>query len=102
MLNKWEKVELGVKRKVFSPGDSIMMMKVHFEKGAEGKMHAHHHEQLTYVLKGEFKFFIEDKEQNVKEGETIFIPSNKQHGVIALKEGILLDVFTPLRDDLLT
>jgi len=102
MIDEWEKVEPGVKRKIYSPGDSIMMMKVHFEKGAEGKMHAHHHEQLTYVLEGKFKFFIDDNEQLVKQGETIFIPSNINHGVIALEEGILLDAFTPLREDLLT
>ncbi|MGM8366187.1 cupin domain-containing protein [Virgibacillus sp. W0181] len=101
MTNEWEQVDLGVKRKIFPPGESIMMMKVHFEKEAEGKLHNHHHEQFTYVLEGEFKFFIDDREQIVKAGETIFIPSNCKHGVLALEEGVLLDTFTPLREDLL-
>lgn len=101
MINEWENAEPGVKRKIFTPGESIMMMKVHFEEGAEGKEHHHFHEQFTYVLEGEFKFFIDGEEQIVKAGETIYIPSNSKHGVIAIKEGVLLDTFTPLRKDLL-
>src|SRR5699024_1170951 len=101
MINEWDQVETGVERKIFSPGKSIMMMEVNFEKGAEGKLHDHHHEQFTYVLEGEFKCIIDDREQIVKAGETIFIPPNIKHDVIALEEGVLLDTFTPLREDLL-
>lgn len=101
MNNEWENVGPGVKRIIFNPGESIMMMKVHFKKNAEGEIHQHFHEQFTYVLEGKFKFFIDGNEKIVKKGETIFIPSNSEHGVLALEEGILLDAFTPLREDLL-
>lgn len=99
--NKWINVEPGVQRKTFPPGISIMMMEVRFEKGAIGKKHKHMHEQLTYVLEGKFKFNLNDKYYIVEEGETIFIPSNVEHGVEAHVEGRLLDTFTPLREDLL-
>lgn len=101
MVGEWENAEPGVKRKIFPPGESVMMMEVHFEKGAEGYQHSHPHEQFSYVMKGSFQFTIEGEQTTVSQGETIFIPGNHKHGVVALEEGILLDAFTPLREDLL-
>lgn len=45
-INQWENAEPGVRRRIFEPGQSIMMMEVHFEEGAEGYVHSHVHEQL--------------------------------------------------------
>lgn len=78
-----------------------MMMEVQFEKGAEGNKHRHPHEQITYCIKGRFQFSIENEKYMIYAGQTLVIPSNKIHGVIALEEGILLDTFTPIREDLL-
>jgi quercetin dioxygenase-like cupin family protein len=35
------------------------------------------------------------------QGESIYVPSNVRHGAKALEAGMLIDVFTPVRDDLL-
>ncbi|WP_153463012.1 MULTISPECIES: cupin domain-containing protein [Sediminibacillus] len=101
MPGEWEQAEPGVKRKVFTPGKSLMMMEVHFEKGAEGSEHSHPHEQLTYCMEGSFEFTIEGEKHLVHAGETLVIPGNQVHGALALEKGILLDTFTPLREDLL-
>ncbi|RCW76736.1 cupin domain-containing protein [Saliterribacillus persicus] len=101
-INEWEQAEEGVKRKIHSPGEKVMMMEVVFEKGAKGSKHAHPHEQLTYCLKGKLRFEIAGEEVVLAEGESVHIPSNKEHGVTALEESKLLDVFTPLREDLLS
>ncbi|WP_261179534.1 cupin domain-containing protein [Anaerobacillus sp. CMMVII] len=101
MIGQWEQAEPGVKRKVFSPGEQLMMMEVHFEKGAEGYEHSHPHEQLTYCKEGRFQFTIDGVKHIIKAGETLVIPSNKKHGAIALEAGVLIDTFTPLREDLL-
>uniref|UniRef100_UPI00406C4C1C cupin domain-containing protein n=1 Tax=Sutcliffiella sp. FSL R7-0096 TaxID=2921670 RepID=UPI00406C4C1C len=99
--NNWEQAEPGVKRKIFSPGISLMMMEVHFDKGAEGYVHSHPHEQLTYVKQGTFEFLLDGEKRTVRSGETLVIPSGVKHSAIALEKGILLDAFTPLRLDLL-
>ncbi|GIO12655.1 cupin [Cohnella xylanilytica] len=98
---EWENAEPGVRRKIFAPGASLMMMEVRFEAGAEGYEHSHPHEQLTYCLKGSFEFRIDGKKIVLRQGETLYIPSGARHGVTALEEGALLDSFTPLREDLL-
>jgi quercetin dioxygenase-like cupin family protein len=101
-INQWENAEPGVKRKIFQPGEGVMMMEVHFETGAEGYEHSHVHEQMSYCLKGKIAFRIDGKETIITQGETIYIPSNAKHGVTALEESALLDTFTPIRQDLIS
>jgi quercetin dioxygenase-like cupin family protein len=97
----WENAEPGVRRKIFSPGEGLMMMEVHFEEGAEGYLHSHPHEQMSYCLKGKIEFTIDGVKQIIQQGETLTIPCGAEHGVVALEPSALLDAFTPLRKDLL-
>jgi quercetin dioxygenase-like cupin family protein len=97
----WEEVAPGVRRKIHLPGKALMVMEVHFETGAIGADHNHPHEQLSYCLKGRIEFQIEGAKTVIQTGETISIPCGANHGVLALEPTALLDVFTPLREDLL-
>jgi quercetin dioxygenase-like cupin family protein len=97
----WENAEPGVKRCILNAGEAIMMMEVHFEAGAEGYVHSHPHEQMTYCLKGSFEFNVDGVIHPLKAGETLRVPGNAKHGCRALEAGALLDAFTPLRKDLL-
>jgi quercetin dioxygenase-like cupin family protein len=99
-IGVWENAEPGVKRKIFEPGKTIMMMEVHFEAGAEGYEHSHPHEQLSYLIQGKIEFTIDGEKTVIAAGETIYIPSGAKHGAKALEPSILLDSFTPVRDDL--
>lgn len=98
---QWEDAEPGVRRKIFAPGKNIMMMEVQFEAGAEGYVHSHPHEQISYCLKGSFEYIIDGVVHLLKAGETIVVPGGAKHGVKALEPSALLDAFTPLREDLL-
>ena len=89
----------GIKRKVLAYHDNLMAVEVYLEKGAVGVMHTHPHEQIGYVLKGKFEFNIDGNKQVIEPGDTVFLEANVPHGVTCLEEGILLDVFTPFRED---
>jgi quercetin dioxygenase-like cupin family protein len=89
----------GLKRKVLAYHESLMVVEVYFEEGAVGPIHSHPHEQITYILEGEFEFNIDGEKQIVKPGDAMFKESNVPHGAICLKKGKLLDVFTPYRKD---
>ncbi len=78
-----------------------MVVEVLFEKGAVGPLHRHIHEQLTYVLSGHFVFTIDDETREVKAGDTLYKQPNIMHGCKCLEAGILLDTFTPQREDYL-
>ena len=78
-----------------------MQVQVFFEQGAIGAMHSHPHEQLTYVLEGEFEFTIGGETRIVKAGDTLYKQPNIMHGCVCKKKGALLDTFTPQRQDFL-
>ncbi|HFQ5097403.1 TPA: cupin domain-containing protein [Vibrio vulnificus] len=89
----------GISRKVLAHSDNMMSVEVYFETGAIGAMHSHPHEQLTYVLSGEFEFTIGDEKKIVKTGDTMYKEPNIEHGCVCLEAGVLIDTFTPMRKD---
>ncbi|MBA1884155.1 cupin domain-containing protein, partial [Escherichia coli] len=56
---------------------------------------------LTYVLSGIFEFTIGDEVRTVKTGDTLYMQPNIVHGCKCLEKGVLLDIFTPQRQDFL-
>lgn len=93
--------EPGVTRKILSYSNDLMMCEISFEKGAKGNFHSHKHLQITYIAKGSFEFTIDGETKVVKQGDSVYMPSDAVHGVTALEEGILVDVFNPMREDFL-
>ncbi|MBC7003387.1 cupin domain-containing protein [Photobacterium sp. BZF1] len=89
----------GVSRKILAHSDNMMSVEVHFEEGAIGALHTHPHEQLTYVLSGEFEFTIGNDTKIVKAGDTMYKEPEILHGCRCLKAGVLIDTFTPMRQD---
>lgn len=91
----------GVGRKVIAYNDDMMCVEVYFERGAVGKLHTHPHRQITYILSGEFEFTIGSETKILVPGDSTYKQADIPHGVVCIKEGVLLDVFTPCRDDFL-
>ncbi len=83
----------------FVVGQEIMLARVLLRKGCIVPEHFHHNEQLTYILEGALKFWIDGREIVVRAGETLLIPSNMPHKAEALEDTVDLDVFTPPRAD---
>ncbi|RDB02906.1 cupin domain-containing protein [Runella aurantiaca] len=95
----WETVDEKIKRKVMSYTNELMLVKVAFKQGGIGTIHQHPHLQISYVASGVFEVTIGDQTRNLKEGDVYFVPSNVLHGAICLEEGLLIDVFNPMRED---
>ena len=96
---QWEEVGTGIRRKIMAFNASLMLVKVEFEKGSEGTLHSHYHSQITHIETGMFEVEIENKKQILKAGDAFYISSNKMHGVVCLEAGVLIDVFSPMRED---
>ncbi len=94
-----EKVGEGVERQIMGYDNSIMMVRVSFKKGSVGYVHEHFHSQATYVVSGEFEVTVGEKKQILKAGEGFYIEPHVPHGAICLAEGVLIDVFSPMRED---
>jgi quercetin dioxygenase-like cupin family protein len=91
--------EKGVRRKVLAWNDDLMMCEISFQAGAFGNVHAHPHTQVSYVCHGSFRFRVGEETKTVYQGDSILIPPNTIHGVEALEEAMLVDVFSPARQD---
>ncbi|MGB5689481.1 MAG: cupin domain-containing protein [Woeseiaceae bacterium] len=96
-----ESVGEGLVRQLFGYNDSILMAKVDFEAGAVGTVHAHAHSQVSYVVSGEFDVFVDGVETRLGPGDSFYIAPNLDHGAVCRKAGVLIDVFSPVRDDFL-
>ena len=83
----------------FVVGQEIMVARVLLKKGCIVPEHSHHNEQLTYILEGALKFWIDGREIVVHAGEILCIPANMPHKAEALEDTVDLDVFNPPRAD---
>lgn len=91
----------GVSRKILAQDKDMMAVEVHFVKGAVGAVHTHPHVQISYVLSGKFEANMDGDKRIIEAGDTYYTLPNLPHGVVCLEDGVLLDVFTPRRDDFL-
>ena len=96
----WEPVAEGVSRKIMTYDANLMLVKVRFEMGGIGAVHQHVHTQMSYVESGQFAITIADETRTVRAGDAYYIPPNVWHGAVCVAAGVLVDVFTPLREDL--
>jgi len=97
----WEELGGGVSRKFLGWDNQVMMVKVKFEKGAVGSPHHHFHTQTTYCAQGKFEFEIDGVKKVVNAGDGVYIAPNLLHSAVCLEEGMLIDVFSPVREDFL-
>lgn len=93
--------EPGVRRTILVHLPEMMMVRVEFEAGAVGAPHKHPHIQSSYVESGSFDVTIDGRTERLPTGGAFIVPTNLVHGVVALEPGVLIDVFTPRRDEFL-
>jgi quercetin dioxygenase-like cupin family protein len=100
-IGVWEDAEPGVRRRILQADGRLMLMEVRFAANAAGYVHNHVHEQISYCTAGRFEYSLDGKIHVLSAGDSIYVPSNARHGAKALEAGTLIDVFTPVREDLL-
>ncbi|MDR1832997.1 MAG: cupin domain-containing protein [Fusobacteriaceae bacterium] len=92
----------GVTRKVLSHSEGLMIVEVAFEAGGVGADHSHPHEQITYVVSGKAAYHEAGKPEVIMTaGDSYYVTPNAVHGMKALEKTLVLDVFTPAREDFL-
>lgn len=99
--SRQERAGEGVARRVLAHGGKLMCVEVSFEQGAIGPMHSHPHEQLTWVRSGVFLFTIGKEQREMRAGDSLYKQPNIPHGCVCLESGVLIDLFTPQREDFL-
>ena len=96
-----ENIAEGIERQMVV-GQNIMVCRLKFQPFVVTQAHSHHHEQMTFVMQGKAKFIIESEEKIVSAGDVLHFPSNHWHGATMLdEEVVLIDIFSPIREDFL-
>jgi quercetin dioxygenase-like cupin family protein len=99
----WKSIELEdlnpLLQRHFVVGQNVMLARVLLKKGCIVPEHSHHNEQITYILEGALKFWIDGKELVVNAGEVLVIPPHMPHKAEAVKDTVDLDIFNPPRAD---
>ena len=102
-LHDWNSIEreqlnpLMFRKCVHTPGMTVA--RIELLKNAMVPEHKHVQEQLTTVERGTLKFTISGREQVVRAGESLAIPAWEPHGVEAIEDSIVVDIFVPARED---
>ena len=106
LITDWSKIPVeqtadGIERQMVV-GQNMMMCRFRFEPFVVTNEHSHPHEQMTLVVQGKVKFTISGEEHILKAGDVLHFPPNNRHGATMLdEEVILIDIFSPLREDFL-
>lgn len=83
-------------------GAQMMICRFRFAPLLVTPEHSHPHEQMSIVVQGRVRFFIEGQERIAVPGDVLHFPSNTWHGATMMdEEVVLIDIFTPVREDFL-
>src|SRR6202035_339568 len=91
--------ESGLTRRVLAYNDKLFLAEHHMVKGWVGTMHSHPHDQIVYVVRGHLRVNCLGKTFELHTGDTFVVRGGVQHGASAMEESLVIDVFTPCRED---
>lgn len=96
-----ERIADGIDRQMIW-GDRVMVCRLTLAPHTVTAVHSHMHEQITLVERGSVNFFVDGQKRPAKAGDVLVFPANIQHGATMLdEEVVLIDIFSPLREDFL-
>ncbi len=92
----------GAERRVLSYGGGLMLVEFKFDEGVSSWLHSHPHEQVGYVVSGEIDLIMEGQPTTrLPAGGSYYVPPNVKHHITTYAPTVLVDCFTPIREDFL-
>ena len=96
-----EQIGHGIERQMIW-GNQLMLCRLRIAPRVVTKVHAHPHEQFTLVERGTVRFTIAGEDRLSSPGDVLHFPSHCEHGATMLdEEVVLIDIFSPVREDFL-
>ena len=98
---EWYTIRKGMERKTFT-GEGATLALHRIQPGHElSSPHAHHYEQIVYMLAGTAMFHVGEEHVRLEKGGLLVVPPDVVHyiEVIGDEAALELDVFTPKRPE---
>jgi len=83
-------------------GDKQMHVHWTFKAGTLAAMHQHPHEQVVVMQSGKMRLAVGDEETIMGPGDIVVIPPGVPHEAEALEDTVVIDIFSPPREDFLS
>lgn len=80
-------------------GAAMTVARFEIRKGGGVPTHSHSNEQISMVQQGRVKFVLDGAESIAGAGDTVHIPPNAPHSAEALEDAVVIDLFSPPRED---
>ena len=93
-----EPITSSIARKYIT-GDRATVARFELKRGGVVPRHSHESEQLSIVLSGALRFVVGGEDIVVRAGEVLQLPGRLEHEVHVLEDALVIDVFSPVRQD---
>jgi quercetin dioxygenase-like cupin family protein len=91
----------GVELSTLVHGEKTLMGQFKIAKGSAIPAHSHPHEQTGFMISGKIRFNVEGEVMDVETGDSWCLPGGVEHSAEALEDSIIIEVFSPVREDYL-
>jgi quercetin dioxygenase-like cupin family protein len=96
-----EQIEMlpGIHRRTMATTDEAMLCQFLLDKGATVPLHQHMNDQIGYVVSGKIEVTIGNEMRVLTKGDSYAVPGGIMHCTTALEDSLVIDVFSPPRED---
>ncbi len=91
--------EPGLTRLIGAYNEKLFLAEHHMQAGWVGAAHSHPHDQMAYVISGHLRIRAGDQTFEVHQGDSFVIKGGIEHQASAIEASVVIDVFTPYRED---
>ena len=91
----------GVQLSTLVHGEKTLMGEFKIAKGSAIPPHSHPHEQTGIMISGKHRFKVEAEIFDAQGGDSWCIPGKVEHSAEALEDSVVVEVFSPVREDYL-
>ena len=99
--NPWIDIVPGIRRRIIANGSTMYQMVARLDAGSRMPEHRHSQEQIVHILEGRMRLIVSGVPHELKRGESYYLAGNVPHGVETIEDTMVLDTFSPPRDDYL-
>ena len=91
----------GLRLKTLVYGEKTLMTEFRMQQGSTLPRHSHPHEQTGYLVSGRVNVLAGAETYEAQPGDSWSIPGNVEHGAQPLTDSVVVEVFSPVREDYL-
>jgi len=99
--NPWIDIAPGIRRRTVTHGEYMYQMMAKLDAGSRMPEHKHPQEQIVHILEGKMRLIVAGEPHELRGGQSFYLASNVPHGVETIEDTMVLDTFSPPRDDYL-